>query len=397
MLYLLHILEFLTDHYYFNLILTILIFYPIFEFIFDKFKFSNKNWMYYWQLFSFIILFLILIVIIVITYLSFNPAYCSDNPDDKHPHTQIFEAVKDRAVDFSGNLWDGMSATGAMTAVNKGLPAATPSIARVGYTALAAGAGVVSKHSAKESARMIKDFIKSSDSSSGSDNSSNSNDNSGSTSSTGASIESNINYGSTANTGSDTGTGANSMNPKDIIIETNNEPLLSSPLDSSNVLEGTNNIDFNLDISIISFDPQTSFWILSPQELNIFSFKTLYSLLTSSNGVEVILSSILFLNITILILVFFLIITLIQLHIVSRSCSAELHFLTKILSENSILKIKKGLNRIGGFSKKSLILNIIIIIPVIIYCDIMSISLMTDYINYLENFSAYYIEFTKNK
>jgi uncharacterized membrane protein len=72
-------MQFLADHHLFTIFLTILIFYPIFEFIYDKFKISNIKWMYYWQLFSFIILFLILIVIIIITYLSFNPAYCSDN------------------------------------------------------------------------------------------------------------------------------------------------------------------------------------------------------------------------------------------------------------------------------------------------------------------------------
>ena len=75
--YLLHITPFLADHHLFTSFITILIFYPIFDFIFSKFKFSNKKWMFYWQLVSFTIVFLTLTVIFIITYLSFTVVWNS--------------------------------------------------------------------------------------------------------------------------------------------------------------------------------------------------------------------------------------------------------------------------------------------------------------------------------
>jgi len=151
------------------------------------------------------------------------------------------------------------------------------------------------------------------------------------------------------------------------------------------------NLDSNLISSsidsILSID---KYWILSPND----NAKNLISLIFSDNPVEVLISCILGLNIITLFLVIMLIFCLGSNYLVNKEL--ELSFLNKFFPEYYIIKIKNYIKYIINIYSKSLIVNTILIILVMVITLIMSIYFLNLYITHLEYISTYYLELINN-
>lgn len=148
-------------------------------------------------------------------------------------------------------------------------------------------------------------------------------------------------------------------------------------------------MDYNfIPSSIESIIPIDKYWILSPNE------KNLISLIFSDNPVEVLISCILGLNIITLFLVIVLILCLGSNFLVNKEL--KLSFLNKFFSENYVIKIKNYIKYIINIYSKSVTVNIILIILVMVVTLIMSIYFLNLYITHLEYISTHYLDLINN-
>lgn len=330
---------FFNNHTILTILISFLIFLPICIFILDGFKFSVNNWIYKWQKLNFILLYLIMIFIIIIILISYIGEISAS--DGKDPHKVLYDQAKEGFKLLGDKLGDGASAAAGVSAMAKLIPKNAPIAAKAASLVLGGVSGVLGKRGGQAASKVLFDNSKGSGSK-----------------------------------------GDNILNSIDKNINT----------DSSNAVN-QNTMDLKLDWSI-DFTYLTNqgesinkFLMLSPNENN----NSLLSLIFSDNPVEVIVSCILGLNIINLILIILLIISLSLFYF--SNLEFELKWITNFLSDSSREKIIRRINNFYKFYFKSIKLNIFIIILVLLFSTIISTSLLFSYVENLETFSNYYINY----
>ena len=346
---LLLILNLLNEHYLFTTLLAFIIFLPFSIFTMDGFKFSKNRIINIWQKYN-IIFILFLLFILFINILSLEPLYNSDGSEDKQDtHAKLIENLYKAGKAIGDKLGDGAAAAGGLSGMAKLIPKSAPIPVKALGLAGWAFAGVVGKRAGQTYSDLV---FKTGE---------------GSGSQTTPSSNNSFNNSSTTN--------SNNNNQNNYIGNNDNSNMI---LDNSNLNDLDNSTLFNN-------------LIYSNNEQNYIA--TLLDLFNSDNKVEVLLSSILIINIIKLILLLLLIISLCSYYLINLDIKLKWLARYNIISESLISKIVNIINNVLKIFSKSIFLNLIILLSVMLFCDIQSIYLLKLFIDKLDLMCDYFINF----
>jgi hypothetical protein len=269
---LLLILNFLNDHYWFTTLLAFIIFLPFSIFIMDGFGFSKNRIINIWQKCN-IVLILFLLFLLFVNILSLETIYNTDGSDDKKdPHAKIIDTIYQAGKALGDKLGDSAAAAGGLSGMAKLIPKSAPYPVKLAGLAGGAFAGVVGKRAGQAYSDVV--------------------------------------FKSDEGSGRKIGTSSNNS--------LNNSPTTNNN-NNNNYIGNNDNSDMILDNSsaINDLDNSTLFnnLIYSNNEQNYIA--NLLDLFNSDNKVEVLLSSILIINIIKLIMVLLLIISLCSYYLIN--------------------------------------------------------------------------------
>lgn len=367
---LLLIMTFLNDHSLFTTFAGFIISLPFAIFTIDGFVFSKNRFINIWQKCN-IVLILFLLLILFVNIISLDTVYNTDGSEDKKdPHAKIIENVIKAGRALGDKLGDGAAAGGGIAGMAKLIPKSAPMPVK-GAAIFGGGvAGVVGKRAGQAFSDIV---FKSVPEAEGSGNKTGASSSSNNSSTRGQS--SNNNNNNCAAEYNDNSVGPYGSGRDRLISDNLND------LDNSNLNDLDNSTLFNNLIYSPNDSPNEGF------------IANLLELFNSDNKVEVLLSSILILNIIKLIMVLFIIITLCSYYLINLDI--ELKFLVRfnLMSESLRSKIVNIINYVLKIFSKSIFLNVIILFSVILFCDIQSIYLLNNFINHLETMCDYFIKF----
>ena len=311
-------------------IIFFIMFFSIFEFIYNKFQFSSNKYFKFIQIISFILF--ILVIAILLDFINNNlnvTLYMTTDPSED-PHAKLVSTAREVLEPFADKLGNSAAVAAGAQAGAK-IVSTTMQSAPIGVK----GAMVVGTAAGVLGAKLGVEALAKSISGS-TNNSSNSNNQSTNTEA------SNLPNNTTSNTS-----------------ET------SSMLENIDPL--SNFTDFNVS-DLLNLD---NLFILSPNESNIFS------LLFNGRPAEVVLSSILVLSIVVLLFTIILSIVLLSL---------------SLLNSNSNLNSNNKFKFITKFIGKSYKLNIFICILLILIFDSFIIYMVYSILNNLDIFCSNYLD-----
>lgn len=319
-------------------LLSFLISLPIFIFIFDGFKLSENKRINKWQIINFYFLIFIFVLLLFLTFFM-TELFNSDGKED--PHKKVVQLIGEGLKGLGDKLGDGGAAAAGLAGMAKLIPKNAPLALKAVSLGAGAAAGVLGKRGGQAASKVLFDDSKGKNDGSSSTNIDN--------------------------------ITANNLNNSDVT----NQNLMDLNFDWST----------NINLIINKSELFTNSMLLSPNE------KSILSLIFSDNQLEVLVSCILGLNFIIFIMTLLLIICLISYYLSNQQF--ELKWTKNFISDSSRLNIIYYLNKISKFYTKSLKINLIIIILVLLFCNIISISLLITYIDNLETFSNYYLNYIK--
>lgn len=355
---LLLILNFLNEHYLFTTLLGFIIFLPFSIFILDGFRFSKNRIINIWQNCN-IVFILFLLFIVLVNILSIDTIYNSDGSDDKKdPHAIIIENIYKAGKALGDKLGDGAAAAGGLAGMAKLIPKAAPIPVKIAGLGGGALAGEVGKRAGQAYSDIVFNSGKGSGSQTGNPTS---NFNSSSNNNSFGTDGNNNNFGTDGNNNKYIGNNENS----DLILDNSN----LNDLDNSTLF---NNLIYSENEGFVA---------------------NLMALFNSDNKVEVLLSSILILNIIKIIMVLLLIISLCSNYFFNMGIELKWLVRFNLMSESLRSKIVNIINYVLKIFSKSIFLNVIILLSVILFCDIQGIYLLNLFINQLETMCDYYIKF----